>query len=99
MLDLKFVRENLDALRDRLALRGMDVDLAPFQALEAERRSLILEIDELRARRNVVSKEIAAQEEARRGRRGRHGRDARGRRPHPAARGAPARERRGAASS
>ena len=38
----------------------MDVDLAPFQALEAERRALILEIDELRARRNVVSKEIAA---------------------------------------
>ena len=60
MLDLKFVRENLDALRERLALRGMEVDLAPFQALESERRSLILEIEELRARRNAVSKEIAA---------------------------------------
>ena len=60
MLDLKFVRENLDALRERLALRGMVVDLAPFQALESERRSLLLEIEELRARRNVVSREIAA---------------------------------------
>jgi len=60
MLDLKYVRENLDALRERLALRGMAVDLAPFQALESERRALILEIEELRARRNVVSKEIAA---------------------------------------
>jgi len=60
VLDLKFVRENLDALRERLALRGMAVDLAPFQALESERRSLILEIEELRARRNVASREIAA---------------------------------------
>ena len=60
MLDLKFVRENLDDLRARLATRGMEVDLAPFQALEGERRALILEIDELRARRNAVSREIAA---------------------------------------
>jgi seryl-tRNA synthetase len=60
VLDLKFVRENLDVLRDRLATRGMEVDLAPFRALEAERRALILESDELRARRNAVSKEIAA---------------------------------------
>ncbi len=60
MLDLKFVRENLDALRERLAVRGMEIDLGPFQALESERRSLILEIEELRARRNAASKEIAA---------------------------------------
>jgi seryl-tRNA synthetase len=60
MLDLKFVRENLDQLRERLATRGMDVDLAPFRALEAERRSLLLEIEGLRGRRNAVSKEIAA---------------------------------------
>jgi len=60
VLDLKYVRENLEALRERLALRGMAVDLAPFQALESERRTLILEIEELRARRNAVSREIAA---------------------------------------
>jgi seryl-tRNA synthetase len=60
VLDLKFVRENLDALRERLATRGMEVDLAPFRALEEQRRALILEIEELRARRNTVSKEIAA---------------------------------------
>jgi len=60
VLDLKFVRENLDALRERLATRGMEVDLAPFRALEEQRRALLLEIEELRARRNAVSKEIAA---------------------------------------
>jgi len=60
VLDLKFVRENLDVLRERLAARGMAVDLAPFRALEEERRALILGIEELRARRNNASKEIAA---------------------------------------
>jgi len=60
VLDLKFVRENLDALRERLAARGMDVDLAPFRVLEEQRRALLLEIEELRARRNVASREIAA---------------------------------------
>jgi len=60
VLDLKFVRENLDVLRERLATRGMDIDLAPFRALEEQRRALILEIEALRARRNAVSKEIAA---------------------------------------
>ena len=60
MLDLKFVRENLDLLPERLATRGMQVDLSPFRALEEERRALILEIEDLRARRNAVSKEIAA---------------------------------------
>ena len=60
MLDLKFVRENSDTLCENLRVRGIEVDLAPFQALEAERRTLILEVEELRARRNAVSKEIAA---------------------------------------
>ena len=64
MLDLKFVRENLDLLRERLAARGMEVDLPPFRALEEERRALILEIEELRARRNAVSKEIAAKKKS-----------------------------------
>jgi seryl-tRNA synthetase len=60
VLDLKFVRENLNTLRERLAARGMTVDLAPFRGLEEERRALILGIEELRAGRNTASKEIAA---------------------------------------
>jgi seryl-tRNA synthetase len=60
VLDLKFVRENSETLREKMRLRGLEVDLAPFQALEAERRTLILEVEELRSRRNAVSKEIAA---------------------------------------
>jgi seryl-tRNA synthetase len=60
VLDLKFVRENAELLRERLLLRGLDLDLGPFRELEAARRALLQEIEELRARRNAVSKEIAA---------------------------------------
>ena len=59
MLDLKYIRENVEILCERLGARGITVDLAPFQALEAERRALILEVEELRARRNAASKLIA----------------------------------------
>jgi seryl-tRNA synthetase len=60
VLDLKYVRENVATLQERLGARGITVDLAPFQALETERRTLILEVEELRARRNAESREIAA---------------------------------------
>ena len=50
MLDLRFVREHLDELRERLATRGMEVDLAPFRALEEQRRALLLEMLATRTR-------------------------------------------------
>lgn len=58
MLDARFVRENIDAVRDALGKRGYDIDLSGFLSLEEERLRLLRESEELRNRRNVVSEEI-----------------------------------------
>ena len=59
MLDLHFVRENLQAVRDALATRNFPPDaLAHFAELDAERRRLIGESDEINQKRNTASREI-----------------------------------------
>ncbi len=61
MLDLHFVRENLDAVRKALANRNFPVDaLDRFVDLDAERRRVIGEADAINGQRNVASKEIGA---------------------------------------
>jgi seryl-tRNA synthetase len=59
VLDLRFVRENIDLLKEKLALRGEDLDLNPFIKLDEERRALIQEVEALRNQRNQVSDEIS----------------------------------------
>jgi seryl-tRNA synthetase len=59
MLDLRFVRENIDLLKEKLALRGEDLDLNPFIQMDQERRDLIQKADALRSQRNQVSDEIS----------------------------------------
>ncbi len=59
MLDVHFVRENFDLVREKLATRNFDIKLLePFAALDSERRTLVRERDELNATTNRVSKEI-----------------------------------------
>ena len=58
MLDVKFIRENIDFVTERLSTRGDQVDLAAFQKLDDQRRSLLLEVEEMKARRNSESTEI-----------------------------------------
>ena len=61
MLDLNFVRENLDAVRTALANRNFPADaLDTFVELDAERRRVIGEADRVNQRRNASSKEIGA---------------------------------------
>lgn len=61
MLDLHFVRENFDQVRERLGARNFDPALLEdFQKLDAERRALIRERDELNAASNRISKEVGA---------------------------------------
>ncbi len=61
MLDLNFVRENLDAVRTALANRNFPADaLDTFVELDAERRRVIGEADSINQARNVASKEIGA---------------------------------------
>ena len=58
MLDIRFIRENAEALRKAIEARGMDVDLDGLLALDAKRRQILPELEGLRAQRNKVSAEI-----------------------------------------
>ncbi len=55
MLDLKFLRDNLDEVERRLATRGGAVDLGAFRDLDDRRRGLLSEAESLKAERNQVS--------------------------------------------
>lgn len=58
MLDIQLFRKDIDAVAQRLAARGFQLDVAAFQALEAERKQLQTQTEELQARRNSLSKQI-----------------------------------------
>ena len=61
MLDLNYVRENLEQVQTALATRGVPrASLDDFAAADAERRRLIAESDQLNAERNASSREIGA---------------------------------------
>lgn len=59
MLDIKFVRSNPDEVREGLRKRRSKLDLNQFLAIEQTRRELLLEVEELKARRNQASGEIS----------------------------------------
>lgn len=58
MLDIKRIRENTAEVQAGLNKRGPGYDLAPLLALDEKRRSIIGEVEKLKARQNAVSKEI-----------------------------------------
>src|SRR2546422_5775312 len=61
MLDLNYVRDNLEQVKSALAKRGMSPDaLEDFAQADAQRRRVIGESDELNAKRNAASREIGA---------------------------------------
>ncbi len=60
MLEIKFVRQNLDDVRQAMSHRGASVDWAAFSEADNRRKAVLAEIEELRHRRNTVSDEIAA---------------------------------------
>ena len=63
MLDIKFVRENPDAVKDNIKKKFQDEKLPLVDeciALDAKLRKVQQEADDLRAKRNKISKEIGA---------------------------------------
>jgi len=58
MLDIKFLRQNIDFVAGKMRERGQTMNLDRFVALDAERREIIGEVEELRSERNTVSKLI-----------------------------------------
>jgi seryl-tRNA synthetase len=61
MLDLGFVRQNLDAVRQAMANRNFPAEILDrFAEMDAERRRIIGEADSINQQRNAASKEIGA---------------------------------------
>jgi seryl-tRNA synthetase len=58
MLDVQLLRARLDFVAERLATRGMTLDVTAFQALEEERKTRQIRTQELQARRNTLSKQV-----------------------------------------
>ncbi len=64
MLEIKFVRQNLDAVQKALETRGQAADLDTFKTCDDERRAILQELEALRHERNVVSDQIADMKKA-----------------------------------
>ncbi len=60
MIEIKFVRQNLDIVQQSLENRGGTADWDAFTHADQQRKALLSEIEQLRHKRNVVSDEIAA---------------------------------------
>jgi seryl-tRNA synthetase len=60
MLDLAFVRDNLELVKQKMRERGMASSLDDFESIDRERRKSLVEAESGKARRNKVSEEIAA---------------------------------------
>jgi seryl-tRNA synthetase len=60
VLDLRFIRENLDLVRENCRNRNFRVDLERLVELDEARRRLQTDLDEVRRRRNDLAKELKA---------------------------------------
>jgi len=58
MLDIQLLRSNLALVAERLATRGVQLDTATFEALEAERKAVQSVTENLQAKRNSLSKQV-----------------------------------------
>lgn len=58
MLNLKFIRNNAQAVQENARNKGVEVDVAAFLELDDQRRNLQQQLDDLRAKRNDNSAEI-----------------------------------------
>lgn len=58
MLDVKFLREQSEAVRERIGTRGTKIDWERFAVLDRERREALAKLERLKERKNKLSGEI-----------------------------------------
>jgi seryl-tRNA synthetase len=58
MIDIQLLRKDIDTVAARLAARKFQLDVAGFNALEAERKAIQTRTEELQGKRNSLSKQI-----------------------------------------
>ena len=55
MLDIKFIRENLEEIKKAAKNKNIKIDLDELISIDDERKKLVAEIDDLRAKRNELA--------------------------------------------
>lgn len=60
MLDIQLLRNDIEAVAQRLVARGFELDTTKFEQLDAQRKLLQTENEQLQAKRNQLSKQIGA---------------------------------------
>ncbi len=58
MLDVKFLREDLTRIKERMATRGTEIDWDEFVYLDQQRRDTLARVEKLKERKNRLSGEI-----------------------------------------
>jgi seryl-tRNA synthetase len=58
MLDIKLLRDDLEAVRARMATRGVAIDWDAFVSVDRERRDALAAVERLKERKNHLSAEI-----------------------------------------
>jgi seryl-tRNA synthetase len=58
MIDIQLLRKDIDTVAARLASRKFQLDVAGFNAIEAERKAIQTRTEELQGKRNSLSKQI-----------------------------------------
>jgi len=58
MIDIQLLRKDIDNVAARLAARKFQLDVAGFNAIEAERKAIQMRTEELQSKRNSLSKQI-----------------------------------------
>jgi len=58
MLDIKYLRQNIDLVRQKMSERGQKIDFDRFLDLDAKKRDILQAVETLRSERNSVSKQV-----------------------------------------
>ncbi|OQX00666.1 serine--tRNA ligase [Candidatus Parcubacteria bacterium A4] len=59
MLDVKFIRENANKVKKACRNKGIDIDIDQLLEIDGQRKQTLLAIEDMRAKKNIASKEIA----------------------------------------
>ena len=58
MLDIKYLRQNIDFVHKKMDERGQKIEFDRFIDLDAKRRDILQAVETLRNERNSVSKQV-----------------------------------------
>ncbi|MBU0895542.1 MAG: serine--tRNA ligase, partial [Candidatus Omnitrophica bacterium] len=59
MLDIKFIRENRDLVKESIKNKGQNIDIDELLAIDENYRKILVEVEALKAERNKANNEIS----------------------------------------